>query len=113
MHELGIAQGALDQAIETAKKTGATQIHQLKLRVGAMSGVVPDALAFAFECLREGTMAASASLKIETVPAIFWCSQCQAEFAAQELDYECPKCRQFSSEMRRGMELELASMEVS
>ncbi|MFM7887984.1 MAG: hydrogenase/urease maturation nickel metallochaperone HypA, partial [Pseudanabaena sp.] len=41
MHEVSIIQSMLDLAFEQAESQGANQIHQLNLRVGAISGVVP------------------------------------------------------------------------
>jgi hydrogenase nickel incorporation protein HypA/HybF len=113
MHEVGIIQNTLDLAVKSAQASGATQIHQVRLRVGAMTGVVPDALQFAFEVVRQDTMAAAARLEVETVPVTCWCARCQSEFPSADLLYECPQCGQISSELRRGLELELASLEVS
>ncbi len=113
MHEVGIIQSTLELAEQSAKASGATQIHLLRLRVGRMTGIVREALEFAFEVVREGSMAADARLEIETVPATCWCAQCEVEFSSEDLIYVCPTCGQFSSELRRGLELELASLEVT
>ena len=112
MHELSIMQSALDLALEQARQAGATRVHALRLRVGVLSGVVPDALEFAFEALVPGTTAEGASLAIERVPARFWCRSCSREFQADDLFAECPGCHQASGEIRAGRELELASMEI-
>jgi hydrogenase nickel incorporation protein HypA/HybF len=113
MHEVGIAQNALEMAIQAARASGGTQIHKIHLKVGVMTGVVPEALQFAFESLREGTMAHAATLSVEQVPLTCWCRRCQIEFSSPEMLYECPQCRQFDTEIRRGLELELASLEAS
>lgn len=113
MHEVGIIQNTLEMAVKAAKDSGASSIHQLRLRVGALTGVVPEALEFAFEVVRQGTIAAEAQLEVERIPATCWCAGCQAEFAAEDLIYECPRCHRLSSELRRGREIELASLEVS
>jgi len=113
MHEVGIIQNTLDLAVRSARASGATQIHQLRMRVGAMTGVVADALQFAFEVVRQDTMAANARLEVETVPVACWCARCQHEFPAADLVYQCPQCGQTSSELRRGLELELVSLEIS
>ncbi|MDD3180389.1 MAG: hydrogenase maturation nickel metallochaperone HypA [Opitutaceae bacterium] len=113
MHEVSIIQGMLELAEKTAKGSGATRIHRLHLRVGAMSGVVPESLSFAFEVVREGTMAAEAELSIEFIPPVCWCPRCQEEFGSIKYVFECPKCHQFSRDLRKGRELELADMEVS
>jgi hydrogenase nickel incorporation protein HypA/HybF len=113
MHEISIMQGALDLALQTAQASASRQILCLRLRVGAMTGVVPDALQFAFEALREGTIAAEARLEVEMVPLACWCADCQKEFASHDWRQDCPTCGRSSAEMRRGLELELASLDVA
>jgi hydrogenase nickel incorporation protein HypA/HybF len=113
MHEVGIMQETLALAIRQATAARGQRIHALRLKVGEWSGVVPEALQFAFEVLRQGTEAEGATLEIEVVPATCWCSQCQREFAASDLAWECPICQHPSLELRQGRELELSSLEIS
>jgi hydrogenase nickel incorporation protein HypA/HybF len=113
MHEISIMQGTLDLALHTAKASDATRIDALRMRVGVMTGVVPEALQFAFEALREGTLAAEARLDVEFVPASCWCANCQMEFEVKGWLQECPTCHQTSGELRHGLELELASVEIT
>lgn len=113
MHEISIMQSTLDLACHTAQASAATRIHALRMRVGAMSGLVPEALQFAFETLREGTLAGGARLEIEMVPASCWCADCQSEFECVDWLQECPQCHRVSNELRHGLELELASVEIS
>ena len=112
MHELSIMQSALSLALERARQAGAARVHTVSLRVGALSGVIPDALQYAFEALAADTMAAGAQLKIEHVPARFWCLGCLREFDSPDLLAECPACHQPSGELRAGRELELTSLEI-
>ncbi len=112
MHELSIMESALSLALDQAQKAGARQVHRIGLRIGALSGVVPEALEFAFEALTPGTPAEGARLGIEEVPASFWCSACSREFKADDLFAECPQCRRPSADLRSGRELELASVEI-
>jgi hydrogenase nickel incorporation protein HypA/HybF len=112
MHELSIMQNALDMALQQARQAGAQRVHTIRLRIGTLSGVVPDALEFAFEALRPGTEAEGASLAIEQVPARFWCSACGREFQSEDLIAECPDCHKLSGELRAGREMELASLEI-
>ncbi len=99
-------------AVRRAHEAGAHRILEIRLRVGALSGVVPEALEFAFELLRAGTLAESARLQIVPVPATCWCASCQDEFGVPDLIAECPRCGQPSAELRRGRELELDSLEI-
>ena len=112
MHEMSIMDNALKLALNEAAQAGAQRVHLIQLRVGTLSGVVPEALEMAFAALTPGTMAQGAELAIESVAAAFWCPHCQSEFAAQDLGAECPECHQFSWELKAGRELELASMEI-
>lgn len=100
-------------AIEAAKAAGASRVHGLRLCVGAMSGVVPEAMSFAFDMVCQGTMAEGAKLEIESVPAACWCATCQTEFECADFVNECPKCHALSGDLRRGRELNLASVEFS
>ena len=113
MHEFSIMESALELAGKNTRDAGATQIHRLVLRVGKLSGVVPEALRFAFDALKPGSLAAAAELQIEEVPTVCWCADCAAEFEAADLKYECPRCHQPSGDLRRGKEMELASLEIS
>ena len=112
MHELSIMQSALNLALEQAQQAGAARVHTIRLRIGALSGVVPDALEFAFEALTPGTLADGAALAIESVPARFWCASCTREFQSDDLLAECPECHNLSGDLRAGREMELASLEI-
>jgi hydrogenase nickel incorporation protein HypA/HybF len=105
-------QGALSMALEQAAQAGATRVYVVRLRIGALSGVVPEALQFAFEALASGTPAEGGQLAIERVPARFWCADCAREFQSDDLFAECPVCHKPSGELRAGREMELASLEV-
>ena len=113
MHEVGIMERTLAIALEQAKERGACQIHRIKMRVGALSGVVPEALEFAFDVVTEGTIAQAARFEIESIPVRCYCRQCCQAFEPDDWFYECPECGQLSLDIRQGKELELTSLEVS
>jgi hydrogenase nickel incorporation protein HypA/HybF len=113
MHELSIMTEALRMAEDAARSAGATRVRKLRLRIGSLSGVVPDALRFAFDVVCHGTMAEGATLEIEAVPAACWCPPCQAEFECVDFFNECPRCHNVSGELRRGRELDIAAVETS
>ncbi|MEO0826309.1 MAG: hydrogenase maturation nickel metallochaperone HypA [Cyanobacteria bacterium J06635_15] len=113
MHEISLMQAALSVAIDHAKANGASRIHRIQLQVGALSGVVPDALAFAFDVVSAGTLAEDAELKLETIPTLCYCAHCQQTFQPSGWVYDCPHCHQLSTDIRQGQDLELTSLEVS
>src|SRR5690349_3956420 len=76
MHELSIAESILDIVTAEAVKHQAPDVIAIKLRLGEFTGVVREALEFAFEIARQGTVAERALLEIEWVPLETRCSGC-------------------------------------
>lgn len=112
MHEAGIAEELLVLAERAAREAKCRRILRVVVRVGALSSVVPEALAFAFAALKEGTWAAEAVLDVERVPATAWCAACEREFVAEDVLVVCPDCGAPSGEVRRGRELDLVRIEA-
>lgn len=112
MHEMSIMESALNLALDQARSAGARRVHVIRLRIGALSGVVPEALEFAFEALVSGTPAEGGRLQVDFVPARFWCRECNAEFASSDMLAECPGCQRPSRDLRAGREMELAALEI-
>ncbi|MFZ9737971.1 MAG: hydrogenase maturation nickel metallochaperone HypA [Prochlorotrichaceae cyanobacterium] len=114
MHEISIMKETLDLAIATAQAHSAQRIDHLTLKIGLLSGVVPEALRFAFDVVVQGTIAEGATLEIELIPIQCHCTPCNQPFEPEDdYLYECPSCHQFSHRVLRGRELQLASLEVS
>lgn len=113
MHEISIMQGALDLAEYPAREGSGTIIVRMRLRVGLLSGVVPEALEFAFEVLKKGTMAENAVLEIERVPSEFRCSVCKEMFRFMEIRFDCPACSGMLVVGSSGTDLELSDLEIT
>jgi hydrogenase nickel incorporation protein HypA/HybF len=112
MHEVVICEALLGQLATLAEEHGWTRLQRVRVRLGLLCGVVPDALEFAFEALTPGTLAEGAKLAIEHVPARFWCAKCLREFESDNMFAECRECHSLSGELRAGREMELASLEI-
>jgi hydrogenase nickel incorporation protein HypA/HybF len=112
MHEIGIMEHTLAMAITSAKEQNANRINKITMNIGKLSGVIPDALEFAFEVLRQGTIAENATLTIKTIPVVCYCDSCQENFSPPEWFFECPHCHQFSNHILQGKEMELMSVEI-
>jgi hydrogenase nickel incorporation protein HypA/HybF len=113
MHEVGLIQNALEMAFAHVGRAGASRIHRMRLRVGALSGVVPEALELAFAAATPGTPADGAQLIIEQITVVCRCEQCGQEFQPEDVVYLCSHCGAINSRVEQGRELELASLEVS
>ena len=114
MHEVSIAQGLLDIAINSCTKQGYGRIDSIKVKVGKASGIVPDSLLFAFEALKSGTMADKAVLTIEEIPVSGFCKKCDKKFTVEEAYViSCPVCGGTSFDVETGRELNIDEMEVT
>lgn len=113
MHEVGLMHEALRLALDHAKRAGATHLHGLSLRVGALSGVEAEALRLAFEVVSPGTEAEGAVLVIEEVPVECWCSGCEASFLPTDSVFRCMRCQRISDDIRLGREFDLTRVEFS
>jgi hydrogenase nickel incorporation protein HypA/HybF len=109
VHELAITQSLVDAVTE---HTGGAPVVAVRLRVGRLSGVVPDAMRFCFELVTEGTPLQGAALDIEEPAGRARCRSCTEEFALQDLVLLCP-CGSADVEVLGGRELAVASVEVA
>jgi hydrogenase nickel incorporation protein HypA/HybF len=113
VHELSIALSILDLAAEEAERQGGARVAAIHLRLGPLSGVVPEALRSAYELAREGSPLNAAELVIEEVPLVTYCPTCAAERAPPSAQWLCcPDCGTPTPEVVRGRELEVVALEV-
>ena len=110
MHEVGIMTDALEIAANAAVASGASRITVMRMKVGELSGVASDALSFAFDVIASKSMAAGATLTIETVPAASACRVCGREWIGRSIA-PCSECGGESA-IIRGYELLVSSIEV-
>jgi hydrogenase nickel incorporation protein HypA/HybF len=114
MHEVGIMSSAIETVLAQTREHGASRVHLIVLRIGALSGVQPEALRFAFDVVTKDTLAEGATLEIDTVPARARCPDCELDFEPDSsFIFTCPRCSRICGELAQGRELELARIEVS
>ncbi len=109
MHELAIIEGVLDTV---TARLGDAKITCMRLEIGALSGVVEDALRFSFDLATEGTTLQGASLEITQVPGRCRCRACGTEFSPDGMIMLCP-CGSADAEVLAGQDLTIASVKVA
>ena len=113
MHELSIAMSLVDIASEEALRLGPARVVAIHVRIGAISGVVPDALQFAWELASNGTAVDGARLQIEEVPVTIYCEVCNAEQTLPSPQhFRCPVCDELALQIRGGRDLAMTALEV-
>lgn len=112
MHELSIVANLFEILEEKAREKKAKKVTLVKLRVGALSGVVSEFLETAFDIYKKDTIAAEAILKIVDIPLKIECQKCHKKTVKKDFVFICEHCG--SSELRtlQGTELLLEKMEL-
>ena len=112
MHEMAIAQGVLDIALDYARRNEATRISCVSLRLGEMSGVETSSLEFCFAALTKGTIAESARLLFHRCPLVARCRSCGHEGPVLSGSFFCPDCGKGALEIISGREMQVEYLEV-
>ena len=112
MHELSIAMGIVEAAMDEAKQRD-VHVSAVHLRLGALSGVVKDALLFSYEVACQDTPLQGSRLLIEEVPVAVFCPQCRARRILESVQsFTCPECGSLTGDVLQGKELEVFALEV-
>jgi hydrogenase nickel incorporation protein HypA/HybF len=112
MHELSIAMGIVDAATDEAQRRG-VKVSAVHLRLGALSGVVKDALMFSYEVACQDTSLQGSQLIVEDLPVIVYCMRCKETRTLDSVQlFQCPECGTPTMDVRQGKELEVFALEV-
>ena len=92
MHELSLAMSVKEIVEEAAKSNGSTKVNEVNIVVGSFSSVVPDALEFAMEVAKKGTVFENAKINIRTEKAVVNCSECGKDTEIEDYIFKCASC---------------------
>ncbi len=110
MHELGIAQNILEIVQQAVPENQSRSVREIRIRVGQLSGIVPDSLDFCFSIIVNDSDMRRAKLAIEQVPTLSRCKQCGRSFEIKDWIFACPDCGSASVELISGKELEIVDI---
>ena len=112
MHELSIAASIVETVSQEIKWQNLQRVQTIVLRIGALSGVDPEALRFGFEAITTDTPFAKTRLDIEYVPVQGKCRACGRRFTVEDFIFACPICQSVEIEITAGEELDIAYLEI-
>ncbi|MEN8117702.1 MAG: hydrogenase maturation nickel metallochaperone HypA [Bacteroidota bacterium] len=110
MHELSIAQSIVELAENVALGEKADSINSIDIEIGALSGVVIDALEFAMEVTIKNTKLENAKINFLKKKGIASCKNCGFHFETINLLALCPKCNQANFKIIDGKQLRVKSL---
>ena len=112
MHELSLVASVFEVLEEKAREHGAVRVTRVVLKIGVMSGAVPDLVESAFETFKKGTIAETARLEIVVIPVKLRCPECGGEAVREDTDFSCAGCGSRRIEIVEGRDLVVETIEL-
>lgn len=112
MHELSVVANLFEILEEKLKEQNGKRIILVQLRIGALSGIVPELLATAFDIYKKDTIASEAELAITKVPLKVRCKVCQKVMVKDDFIFICDHCGSTKIKTLDGTEMILEKMDI-
>ena len=87
-------------------------VRIVRMKIGALTGVVADSLSFCFEAISSQTPLAKARLEIEQIPFAVHCNSCGKTFENDIGYVVCPECGAVETTVVSGTELQVTEIEL-
>ena len=113
MHEMALAQSVLEIIEDCARREGFTRVSTVRLEIGRIAGVEPEAMRFCFDAVTRGSIAEAARLDIVEVTGSGWCLKCSAPIEVDEPFGSCPRCGSHQVQVTGGTEMRVSELEVA
>lgn len=112
MHEMSLAESVREIVLETAGAHAATRVRRVTLEIGKLSQVEIEAMRFAFDVVKRGSIAEPAVLEIVEIDASAWCLACSNAVTITQRGQACPLCGSHQLQVSGGDRMRVLNIEV-
>jgi hydrogenase nickel incorporation protein HypA/HybF len=112
MHEMALAASVIEIIERTARQNAAGAVRAVRLEIGRLSHVEPEALRFAFDVVKRNGIAHGARLEIDATAGTAWCMKCSESVALERRGDACPRCGSYQLQVTAGDELRVRDIEI-
>ena len=112
MHEMALASSVLQIVEDTARRHGAPRVSAVRLEIGRLSHVEPEALRFSFDVVTRDSLADGARLEIVATDGTAWCMRCSVSVALERLGDPCPCCGSYQLQVTGGDDMRVKDIEI-
>lgn len=112
MHELPVTQSILNISLEEAKKNNAKRINSINIKIGKLTGLVPESINYYFAIISKDTIANEANIVIEKLPLMIKCKDCLSEYEIDINNFLCKQCKSENIKIIGGKEFYVDSIEI-
>jgi hydrogenase nickel incorporation protein HypA/HybF len=109
---MSLAERVLQIVEQAALDRGLRRVTAIRLEVGALAAVDPEAMRLCFSAVTRNSLAEGARLELVEVAGRARCLQCAKEVAVQEVYDMCPECGSHRLEVTDGKQLLVRDMEA-
>lgn len=112
MHELSLAESVRGIIEEAAREQGFARVRAVRLEIGQLSCVEPEAMRFCFEAAMKGSIAEDARLEIVETAGQGRCNACGKTVPMHEQYGLCPECGSAQLQIVAGDAMRVIDLEV-
>ncbi|HYG91320.1 MAG TPA: hydrogenase maturation nickel metallochaperone HypA [Azospirillum sp.] len=112
MHEMALCQSIVELIREQAEAQGFRRVRIVRLAIGMLSHVEPEALEFGFDVASRGSPAEGAKLEIERPDGQAFCMVCEKTVLLAQRFAPCPDCGGHQLVVTGGEEMRVRELEV-
>lgn len=112
MHEMSVAQNIIEIIHQHVPEDEWTRVSAVRLKIGAVAGIVSDSLSFSFQAITADTPLRNSHLQVEHVPFTIFCNACKRS-SGNEIGYcICEWCGSADTRTLSGTELNVTEIEI-
>lgn len=112
MHEMALCAEVVRIIVDEAARGGFSKVKLVRLEIGTLSHVMPEAMKFCFEAVAARTIAEGAALEIVELPGAAWCAACAKQVEISQRYEPCPSCGSYQLQITAGEEMRVKELEV-
>lgn len=112
MHEMSLCESVVRIIEEQATLHCYSRVKTVRLEIGPLAAVEPEAMRFCFGAATRGTIAENATLDIIETAASAWCFSCGGKVTIEAGYTACPECGSFQLQVTGGDSLRIKELEV-
>ena len=112
MHEMSLAENVREIIEDAGREQGFTRVTSVRLEIGRLSSVEPEAMRFCFDAAMAGSLAEGARLEIVETPGQGRCGACGRDMPIESLYEACPHCGGYRIRVTGGDAMRIMDLEV-
>ena len=112
MHEMALTESLVELIEDESRKQGFARVRVVRLEIGALGCVDPEAIRFCFDAVARGAIVEGARLEIIAVPGEGWCLDCGKTASVRERFGPCPDCGGYHVQLTAGEDMRVKELEV-